>query len=231
MRGMRSFVLVVALGLAVVPAVAFADWTDNFDSYATGSGLHGQGGWHGWDGNPAANAYVTDAQAMSLPNSVEIAAASDMVHEYGEAAGSWIFTAWQYIPVGFSGTSYFLLLNTYNDGGPYNWSSQVSFNSTGGVVTNDADGSTLPMIMGQWVEIRVEIDLDLDTQTFYYGGQVLYTSSWTEGMSGGGAPYFGAVDLFANSASAIYYDDMSLLPGGSTPVRSMTWGQVKGTFR
>ena len=30
------------------------DWSDNFDSYATGSQLHGQGGWKGWDNNPAA---------------------------------------------------------------------------------------------------------------------------------------------------------------------------------
>jgi hypothetical protein len=142
-----------------------------------------------------------------------------------------VFTAWQYIPTGFTGQTYFILLNTYNDGGPYNWSCQVSFNSTGNVVTSEPDLATLPMITGQWVEIRVVIDLDADTQTFYYGGQPLYTKSWTEGMSGGGAPVIAAVDLFANNAGAVYYDDLSLLPDGGTPVERVTWGQVKGSFR
>jgi hypothetical protein len=230
MRLLRSLVIILALGFAMAPAVALADWTDNFDSYVTGTGLHGQGGWHGWDGSSGADAIVTDVMALSSPNSVNISGPSDMVHEYGESTGLWVFTAWQYIPSDFSGQSYFLLLNTYNDFGPYNWSCQVSFNSVGNVVTSDPEGATLPMITGQWVEIRVEIDLDVNMQTFYYGGQLLYQKSWTEGMSGGGADYFGAVDLFANAASAIYYDDLSLMPP-ATPARTTTWGQVKGLFR
>ncbi|MBK9233821.1 MAG: hypothetical protein IPO15_24020 [Anaerolineae bacterium] len=33
------------------------DWSDNFDSYATGSQMHGQGGWKGWANDPAAGAH------------------------------------------------------------------------------------------------------------------------------------------------------------------------------
>lgn len=226
-----SPLIVVALCLLLSPVVALADWSDNFDSYVTGSQLHGQGGWHGWDGSPAWNAYVTDVVSISPPNSVEIAGPSDMVHEYAETQGAWIFTAWQFIPTGFSGQTYFLLLNTYNDGGPYNWSSQVSFNSSTGLVFSDGDNSALPMITGRWVEIRVEFDLDQDIQTFYYDGQLLYQKSWTEGMSGGGAPLFGAVDLFANGASPVYYDDLSLIFDGPTATRTVTWGEVRSSFR
>jgi hypothetical protein len=211
---------------------ASADWSDNFDSYPLGSGLHGQGGWHGWDGNPGADALVTDLYSHSTPQSVSITAASDIVHEWSDAVtGVWTMTAWQYIPTDFSGSSYFLLLNQYADGGPYNWSTQVSFNSSNMTVLSDPEGATLPLIEGRWVEIRVVIDLNLDQQTFYYDGQQLYSKSWTEGMSGGGSLSIACIDLFANNASPIYYDDLSLLGEGGVPVLNTSWGRVKQSFR
>jgi hypothetical protein len=60
------------------------------------------------------------------------------------------------------------------------------------------------------VEIRVEIDLVNDVQQFYYGGDLLYSASWTSEQVPGGALAIAAVDLFANAASPVYYDDMSL---------------------
>ena len=217
--------------LAVLPTSARADWADNFDSYVAGSGLHGQGGWHGWDNDPTWNAYVTDLYSRSAPNSVDIVGASDMVHEYsGYTSGRWIFTAWQYVPSNFTGLSYFLLLNTYNDSGPYNWSCQVVFDSAGSVVS-DPEGDSLPLITGSWVEIRVEIDLDADVQTFFYNNQVLYQKSWTQGVSGGGAQNIGAVDLYANNAASIYYDDCSLVEDQATAVEGSSWGRIKGLFR
>ena len=65
----------VALGTLIWnPATAYADgdWFDDFDSYALGSGMHGQGGWEGWFGDPGADAFVTDAQALSGPHSLDI---------------------------------------------------------------------------------------------------------------------------------------------------------------
>jgi hypothetical protein len=228
---MKYLALVCLLSAFVLfPISARADWSENFDSYALGSGLHGQGGWHGWDGSAGADAYVSDVQAQSLPHSVSITGASDMVHEYtGYTAGTWVYTAWQYIPTDFTGTSYFILLNTYADFGPYNWSTQVSFNSAG-YIQNDATLEQLPLIRGRWVEIRVEIDLTADIQTFFYDGQMLSTGSWMDGLTGGGLANIAAVDLFANSASPVYYDDMSLV-GEGTPTDNMSWGRVKGLFR
>jgi hypothetical protein len=89
----------------------------------------------------------------------------------------------------------------------------------------------LQLIIGQWVEIKVLIDLDLNQQTFYYNGQVLYQKSWTEGLSGGGALNIDAVDLYANGATAVYYDDMSLRPCvPPVPTEPMTWGRLKQSF-
>jgi len=215
--------------LALFPIAAQADWTENFDSYALGSGLHGQGGWEGWQGDPQWNAYVSNVQARSMPHSVEITGNSDIVHPYtGYTAGRWVYTAWQYIPASFVGTTYFILLNTYSAG--QNWSIQVSF--ANGMVTNDGvSGGTLPVAFDRWVEIQVVIDLDADTQTFYYDGQMLYMGTWTNEVSTGGALNIGAVDLYANGASPVYYDDMSLLPEGAVPNAESSWGSVKGLFR
>ncbi len=191
-------------------------WMDDFDSYATGSQMHGQGGWKGWFNDPNVGALVVDDEARSAPNSVEIVGASDLVHEYvGYSSGVWTYTAWQYLPTNFSGESYFILLNQYDDSGATNnWSTQVRFNAALNQVTADGAGAgpSLPLIRDQWVEIRVVIDLDNDNQAFYYGDNLLYEASWTDGLSGGGRLNIAAVDLYANGASAVYYDDLSLLP-------------------
>ena len=205
-------------GRAVAPAtsldapLAGVNWIDHFDTYVTGSQMHGQGGWKGWDNLPAAGALTSSTQARSPLNSVDVLAGTDLVHEYaGYTTGTWTYTAWQYFPTGTTGLSYFLLLNTYADLGTNNWSTQVSFDGGSSTVLNEGPvGGALPILYDQWVEIRVVIDLDMNVQNFYYGGVLLFTDSWTEGMSGGGVLNIGAVDLFANGSTSVFYDDISL---------------------
>ena len=79
-----------------------------------------------------------------------------------------------------------------------------------------ASGGSLPLIANQWVEIRVEIDLDSDKQDFFYNNQLLYSGSWTNEVSGAGAPEIAAVSLFANNATAVYYDNFQLWPSDAT---------------
>ncbi len=205
----------VRLGpLADVPLGPGANWIDHFDTYVTGSQMHGQGGWKGWANDPAAGALTSATQVRSAANSVDITGASDLVHEYtgfGAGSGTWTYTAWQYLPSGSTGTTFFIMLNTYADAGPNNWSVQVQFNHTTGNVVNDGVSTgTMPIIYDQWVELKVVIDLNADTQTFTYNGAVLYSGSWSGQVSGGGAVNIAAVDLFANGASSAFYDDISL---------------------
>lgn len=184
---------------------------ETFDTYAEGSSMHGQGGWTGWDNDPALGAIVTDEHSRSLPYSVDIWANADLVQEFtGATTGRWKLTAWQYIPPWYSGSSSFLLLNTYNDGGPYNWSTQLTFDYTSGQIESFPEGAIGAFVTGVWAPIRVEIDLDLDTQSVFYNNVKLLTKSWTEGASGGGAAQIAALDLFANGASSIYYDNVLL---------------------
>ncbi len=189
------------------------DWVEPFEAYEMESQLHGQGGWKGWDNSSAYGALVSGTQKHAGEKSVAIVGSSDLVHEYaGYTTGTWAYSAWQFVPADFSGAQYFIMLNTYNDGGAKKWCVQVSFSAATGKVHSDHDGAELALVKGRWVKIQLVIDLDADVQKFFYDGQKLYEKSWMNGVDSGGAADIAAVDLFANGASAVYYDDMSLLP-------------------
>ncbi|MFA5103450.1 MAG: PKD domain-containing protein [Candidatus Thermoplasmatota archaeon] len=198
-------------------------WTDNFDTYTNGQFLDGgadDGGWKGWDNVPASGAYVTNTQPYSTPHSVDILLTTDLVHEYeGYTTGQWVYRCMQYIPTNYTGNTYFILLSNYTDGGGNNnkWAVLIRFDSANQIVESESDLVTTPLITGEWVELRTEIDLDSDWFEFYYGDTLLIEKEWTACYNNAGDGYLviDAVDLFANGASSVYYDDLSLLPAGN----------------
>jgi hypothetical protein len=229
-----GFGIVVLSAFLLTPVISLAQWTDDFDSYTAGSGLHGQGGWVGWDNNPGADAFVTNLRSRSAPNSEENRSTSDIVQQFtGINSGQWAISGWCYIPTGGFGNQFFILLNTYNHGGPYNWSLDLQFNQTSGQVVDfdDPNTPTRPIIYNQWVEVRVVIDFDTDFQQIYYNGALFASRSWTEGASGGGVLNLAALDLYSEAASTIYWDDLALDDLRATPVQQTTWGGVKAAFR
>lgn len=206
---------------------------ETFDTYAAGSQVHGQGGWRGFNNNPAAGALVSAAQARSSPHSVDVTGATDLVHDYcTNGKGDWIYSAWQYIPSTFTsgGTgatdgSFFLLANTQQLGGPYHVSVQMQFDSNDGqckVLDPDAPGgvSSVAYATDRWAQIEVVIDLDHDWVEVYYDGSLVADYMWTGGVlgdggsttgTGGGALDVAGVNLYARGSSSIYYDDLSFL--------------------
>lgn len=207
--------LLMGAAAAVLAVSASADWSDNFDSYKTGINLHGVGGWAGWDNNPNAGAFTSDAHAMSAPNSVDINGASDLTHEYdGYTSGVVTYSAMMYIPGKFTGDTYFILLNTYDPGGSQDWSLQMHFSSTDGMIHNNGGSGNMvtqtlvPYVTDEWASIVITIDLDNNTHTGTYNGQEVVSGPWYGGANG--QAYIGAVDLFANNAQSVFYDDMSL---------------------
>jgi hypothetical protein len=196
---------------------SMTNWYEDFESYALYQYLDGgpdDGGWEPWAGDPAAGAYVTNNQSASPTQSVELVGWADLVHKYsGVTSGNWTYTAWQYIPTDFAGETYFILCDWYEDGGAStHWAVQLRCSSIDGLISSEFGEENLPLILGQWVEIRVEIDFGADEKTVYYDGVELVTSGWTDGMNPGGHLNLGAVDLYAGDSptTSVYYDNMSL---------------------
>ncbi|HZW10574.1 MAG TPA: GC-type dockerin domain-anchored protein [Phycisphaerales bacterium] len=204
--------------LALV-AGASAQWSENFDSYADGTVLDGVGGWEGWDGVGDVAGTVTNDRARSNPNSIVVTSDDDAIHPFsGYTSGQWTFTAYQYVPSGLDAATYFLLQNVYNHGGPYDWGVQLVFDPSTDEVHDDmqdfyGSGSNyLPAIYDQWVEIRVEIDLDANFVETFYNDELVSSGDWDTNLDGDIA--IANVDLYAPHAGSVYYDDLSLRSAG-----------------
>ena len=219
MSSLNRFLTVCAALLLIVP-VASADWSDNFDSYAAGSGLHGQGGWAGWEGDSTWNAFVVDSMSLSPNNSVAIIATSDIVHGFTETAGEWEMTAWCFIPTGSTGDTFFIMLNSYYPN-PNKWSVQITFDTETGILTTQG-GSTKTIIYDTWVEVKIEIYLDTNSKHIYYNGEFMESNPWQSG----GVDEIAALDLYSDGASTIFWDDLNLINTGGA-LEQTTWGNIK----
>src|SRR3954468_5801264 len=84
-----KILLTAVAGLALASA-AHGQWSDNFDSYPTGS-INGLGGGKGWDNVAPAAGTVTTDQFRSGPNSQAISSPlNDSVRTYAAiASGAW----------------------------------------------------------------------------------------------------------------------------------------------
>lgn len=204
----------MALAITAAPTARAAAYSETFDGYAAGSQLHGVNGWRGWDNTPGAGAQVSNAFAFSGLNSVAIAGGSDLVQTFSSVnSGIWSFSMMNYTPSTSTGESYIILLNTYNDGGPYSWSLQTRLNmATGEVISDNGGGAKAPLIRDQWVPFRADINLDANEVSEYYNNQLVATYRWRDPADANSAAALGAVDLYGNSAGAVYYDSISLVP-------------------
>ncbi|RMF85260.1 MAG: hypothetical protein D6744_01705, partial [Planctomycetota bacterium] len=208
-------------------------WSDDFEAYDPSLGLHGQGGWMGWDDDSAFDAQiVTNGRGGS--QAVEVAGNTDIVRKldlpkFATDSTTWTIKTWQYIPSDFTSGgnggamdgSYFVLLNNYEAGGAHSasdWSVQMQFDSNDGMLKvyngNGLNTIDVPYIVDQWTPIEVVVDLEADTTRVFYDDTLITEYRWTAGAlgAGGGQPEIAAVDLFAGGSSGIFYDDMVIMP-------------------
>lgn len=236
---MRLNVLSAIAGAALLPAIAAAQWSDNFDSYAPGSinglttgGPNAVGTWQGWDNVPAAAGVVSTAQFLSGPNSQKINGTSDSVHRYtGVTTGAWSYSISQFIPTAFTGTTYFILNNQYNDNGPYQWAVEMSFVGTSGLVIDDIRAGSNPVsfVRGQWATVRVDFDLTANTISQFYNGNLVKSGTFLTGTYT--ALSLQAVDLYGGTGTDVFYDNASLVPGPASAMLLGLAGLIAGRRR
>ena len=205
--------------LVALPAAALGQWSDNFDGYANGTILHNVGGWYGWDNVQAVAGVVTDAQARSAPHSVSVNGGDgDAVHPFtGYTSGQWVMVAYQYVPSNMDALTYFIVNNIYNHGGPHEWVIETHMDPVRSQVWDnlrDPNGvmNPLELVYDAWIEVRLEVDLDNDTMTQYYNGQLLSSGIWT---IRGGPVELANLDLYGPHLTPVYWDDISLAPASA----------------
>jgi hypothetical protein len=229
MNRIANFVFML-LALSLFATTASANWSDDFDTYATGSGLIGQGGWEGWGGGTT-DATISSAFALSPPNSVSILTTSDVIHQfYGYTSGIVIITAWVYIPSTATGEQYFILLDAYDHGGTTNhWALQLNFEA--GMVESQFDNIFYPIVTNQWAELKVQIDLDSDDMQVFYNGGMFLNKAWTAGVNNDatGVANIACMDLFSNGGSTVYWDDITLV-WQTTGVEASSFSKVKSLY-
>ena len=106
--------------LAVVSLVAAAPaeaqfFTDNSDTYATGSTIMGQGGWETWDTNPGANTTLERDPVLHRPQRAaggRTGRHRAPVHR-ASTAGPGTHGPRVFIPSTSTGEAWFILLNQY----------------------------------------------------------------------------------------------------------------------
>jgi hypothetical protein len=205
-------------------------WSDNFDSYTAGSLLGGQGGWFPWGDNPDANANVSNAQSHSPSNSVDITGGCDMVHQWDNVNyGNCTFRVWTFVPSDFEGSSYIILLSLYA-GDSSKWDLQIHFNPDTSMLEDYDSTNATPYVINGWGEVRIEIDFVHDWQDVYYNDVLWLSKSWTNGTSGQGVLALNAVDLYGESGTTVYYDDISVWGMQAPAQPELEIGPITGGF-
>lgn len=212
---------ILLLGLGSNPLHAQLD-QDDFESYAIGSTISGQGSWDTWDQAPGVDSIVTTAYNSTVggDRSLELGPGDDIVRLFnGLNQGLFSFTSNVYIPSGQAGNYYFILLNTYEHNGPKNWSVQVELNDATGLVEDFGGSSAVTglstpttIVYDQWVEIEVIVDITNNVYSANYNGvQIMRENVWQNG----GASQMRCVDLYNGGTGTFYYDDVLVdLVGG-----------------
>lgn len=174
-------------------------WDDDFDTYVPGSlcgapacaNTANPGGWGGWQGNAAVAGLVTVAQSRSAPHSLRVTNNIDAVQPFGindpggfPQAGAWRLTAWVRIN-SLTNSCFLSVFNIYVQGGATSLAARLVFDAATGTVRDAHPRSQLspqPIVLGQWVEVRLDIDLAADTLTARYDGNQVssgtYLGNW-----------------------------------------------------
>jgi hypothetical protein len=213
----KRYFLFVSVFALMFSTLSFGQAADNFDSYTAGQLLACQNptGWTTWTNNPCLageDAVVSNAFALSAPNSVKIVQNNDLVKLLGDkTAGTWYLSFNFYIPTGKAG--YFNMLSdfVFTTGGYWAFECYFDAGGSGHFIANHNGTAGTPFTWNQaaWNFAQVRVDLNANQAQFTVNGNVVMTWPWTEGSSTGtGTLNIDAVDFFGATANdEMYFDN------------------------
>jgi type IX secretion system substrate protein len=191
-------------------------YEDNFDAYTTGGYLAEQSAdWTTWSGAPATaeDAFISDEQAMTVPNSVKVDGTTDLVKPLGDlTSGNFELSFNIYVPANFAG--YYNIQHFEQPG--IEWALEVYFDDdgTGYISAGGANAATFTYTPDTWVPVVHNIDVTNDLAELYIEGTFVHSWQFSLQADGtAGTKQLGGVNHFAGATTGMtatyYFDDYS----------------------
>ncbi|UCE60061.1 MAG: hypothetical protein JSU63_21785 [Phycisphaerales bacterium] len=210
-------IVTVEQGTCTLSANNGEAWCDDFETYPIGS-IQGYNGWIGFGNDPSLAGYVTadrnhgpgDLQSLAVGNGNFEDTLRPLTGYDQSVSASWTVRAWIFVPSESTGDSYFILNSDYS-GSPSGTrpGAKVYAAPEEGYLYSDFTPARLPLITGEWVELRFVINFEQDLVANYYDGKLLDMHAWTQL---GGSLEIAAVHPLAYGPEPFYVDDISLHP-------------------
>jgi hypothetical protein len=199
--------------------------TDNIDSYATGAISSQSANWTPWPFS-GGSAIVSSAQSFSAPNSMRVSNDQDQLYLLGDkTTGKWELSWKMFVPAGR--VAYF---NSQKFGNTVaaEFGYEVRFLSNGNGSARMPSGTTaFSYPVGQWFDVKQDLDLDANTATLSINGVVLQTWTLSDrigAVNGPGTRQLGAIDFYAGTipgdpgAAEYFIDDIHFCGGNDATV-------------
>lgn len=216
----KSILFLSVLSIGFAGKAQTVIFEDNFDSYEVDLGVAEQSlTWDTWDGSAAPDGVVSADFAFSGTNSAKIEGqATDLVLPIGPySSGKYDLVFKMYLT---DAGGYFNLLHEWTaTSANYEWAVDAFFAADGtvSIIAGGAQAGGTSVAVGEWFDVQVTADLDLDLGTFYINGESVVNWQWSLNNADGtpGQNIIAAADFFgtndAGGEGLYYIDDVQLI--------------------
>jgi hypothetical protein len=197
-------------------------FSDNFDSYAPGTGIVASNpAWSFWVAGSPSDAVVDSSLSFSGDNSCRVNGTTvDLVLPIGPyTTGIYSVDFKMLLPLGSTG-GYFNLLHVWNANSTnYEWAVDVFFDADGSCyITSGGTQNPANFVapLGEWFDIQVQVFLNDDLGVIKANGNEILSFPWSINNANGAAGTLQLAALnfygtnFANTGGLYHIDDVSL---------------------
>lgn len=204
-------------------------YQDDFESFTVGEYLaltDESGFWTTWTNDPggAEDALISDDQAASPTQSVDVNGSTDLILKLGDkTSGKYQLNVKYWIEPDNGG---YINIQHFEDPPGTEFAFETYFGATGDGYMNAGgdNAATFTYSQGQWIQLKMIFDLDNDWTEFYIDDELIYEWQFSlQAQGDAGTKQLGAADIYAGAPTGetahYYFDDVEyiVLVEGTTP--------------